>query len=106
MGGGGRRGGAQVVYALYVAVLVAVLVTALVGAPVVRAVVLTLARPPAVDALRAPGGPLVVATACGVVLAAAETARRGGGSAGVVREVRTAPRAGDPALAPDLTEGR
>lgn len=64
---GPRRDGSHVVYAVYVAVLV----TALVGAPVVRAVALTLAGPPAVDALRAPGSPLVVAAVGGVVLAAA-----------------------------------
>ncbi len=38
----------------------------------------------------------------GLFLAAAETERRGGGSAGVVKEVRGAPRSGDAALAPSL----
>ena len=67
-----RRSGAQVLYALYVGVLVA----ALLGAPLVTGLVSALARPPTVDALRAPGGALVVATACGVVLAAALAAGR------------------------------
>ena len=40
----------------------------------------------------------------GLFLAAAEPQRRGGGSAGVVEEVRTAPRADDPALAPSLVD--
>ena len=62
-----RRDGAQVVYALYVGALV----TVLLGAPVVRALVLGLARPPAVDLLRSPGSSLVVATACGTALAVA-----------------------------------
>ncbi len=38
----------------------------------------------------------------GLFLAAAETERRGGGSAGVVDEMRGAPRSGDAALAPSL----
>lgn len=42
----------------------------------------------------------------GLFLAAAETTRRGGGSAGVIDAVRTAPRADDPALAPALVGSR
>jgi gamma-glutamyltranspeptidase/glutathione hydrolase len=38
----------------------------------------------------------------GLLLAAAESERRGGGSAGVVQDVPGAPGAGDPRLAPDL----
>lgn len=65
-----RRSGAQVVYALYVGLLVA----ALLGAPLVTGLVSALATPPTVDVLRAPAGALVLATACGLALAAAVAA--------------------------------
>jgi gamma-glutamyltranspeptidase/glutathione hydrolase len=41
----------------------------------------------------------------GLLLAAAEPVRRGGGSAGVVHEVVGNPDAGDPRLAPSLGNG-